>query len=264
MPGGTLLVSRFVNWFPHFKMRLEALGFPGVNVTGADKDGLNMLINELNPGYVLISSNFYDCGTPYMIGQLLGVFPKLNIAVINAAPFPDETATWFIFHGVKAYIKLADGPDEFHHGLRRFLEGKEYIAPDVQRILDELAEWPDVNQKETRRHKEILLMLYNGFSIKRIEENLHICKATVEYHIRELMKIFNCRGREELIMTVHCLEIFTKKDLCFCDTSCINIKLPDWAKTQRAINRSQLTIANEKREMRNGKRGKIKEQRLWG
>ena len=124
MPGGTLLVSRAVNWFPHFKERLEAFGFPGVRVTAVEKDGLNMLINELKPDYALIDSNFYDCGTPYMVGQMLSVFPKLNIAVINTSPFPDAVAAWFIFHGVNFYVNWLDGKEEFHHGLQCILEGK--------------------------------------------------------------------------------------------------------------------------------------------
>lgn len=242
MPGGTLLVSRAVNWFPHFKERLEAFGFPDVRVTAVEKDGLNMLINELKPDYVLIGSNFYDCGTPYMVGQMLGVFPKLNIAVINTSPFPDAVAVWFVFHGVRFYVKWLDGKEEFHHGLQCILDRKKYIAPDVQAILDGLEEYPVVPLKETKRQKEILLMLCCGFTIKRIEGRLHVCKGTVEHHIRELMKIFNSRGREELIKTVNCLDIFTKNELRFYDTANNIVVLPEWAKTQQRINQ----IANNK------------------
>jgi DNA-binding NarL/FixJ family response regulator len=236
MGGGTLLVSRYKNWFPHFKTLLEAFGFPDVHVTDKDKDGLNMEINELNPDYVFIGSNFYDCGTPYMVRQMLNAFEGLNIAVLNASPFSDEIATWFKFYGINTYIKIADGPEELQQGLRCFLEGKEYIAPDVQYILDELGVWPEVPDKATRRQKEVYLMLCCGFSIKRIEDDLQISKTTVELHIRELMKIFNSRGREELIKAARCLDIFGKQDLCFNDTSYINIKLPEWAVTQRRIN----------------------------
>jgi DNA-binding NarL/FixJ family response regulator len=237
MGGGTLLVSRYTKLLPHIKTRLDALGFPDVHVTDKGKDGLNMLINELNPDYFLIGSNFYDCGTPFMLGQLFRVFPKLNTAVITTSPFSDNIAAWFMFHGIKTYIKIFDGIDEFHRGLQCFLDGKNYIAPDVQNILDRLSEWPDIPLNDTRRQKEIMLMLCNGFSIKRIEDDLHISKATVEYHIRELMKIFNCRGREELIKTAFCLEIFTKDDLCFCGSNYNTDILPDWVRIQQNITR---------------------------
>jgi DNA-binding NarL/FixJ family response regulator len=236
MKGGTLLVSREINWFSQFKTCLEEFGFPDVHVTGIEKDGLNMLINELKPEYFLIGSNFYDCATPYMLGQLLGLFPKLNIAVLTSTPFPDAIATWFIFHGIKFYVKLSDGQDEFQYGLQCFLNGKKYIAPDVQRILDSLDENTAVPMRATRRQKEILLMLCCGFSINRIEERLHICKVTVEKHIKELLKIFNSRGREELIKTAYCLDIFSKNELRFYDTGYNNTGLPDWAGMQAIIN----------------------------
>jgi DNA-binding NarL/FixJ family response regulator len=236
MTGGTLVVSRAVNWFTHFKKRLEEMGFPDVHVTGIEKDGLNMLINELKPNYFLIGSNFYDCATPYMLGQLLCLFPKLNIAVLATTPFPDTIATWFAFHGIKFYVKLSDGQDEFQYGLQCFLDGKKYIAPDVQRILDGLVEWTAVPMRATMRQKEILLMLCNGFSIRRIEDNLHICKVTVEKHIKELLKIFNCRGREELIKTAYSLDIFSKSELRFYDLGYNIADLPDWAGTQININ----------------------------
>jgi DNA-binding NarL/FixJ family response regulator len=165
MAGCTLFVNRDIKLFPLYKMRIEELGFPNVHVTSRDKDGLNMLINELKPCYVLFDSNFYYCGTPYMIGQILSVFPKLNIAVVTTSHFPDDLAAWFIFHGIKTYVKYNDGLDEFHHGLKCFLNGKNYVAPDVQKITDGLPDWLDVTLSETRRQKEVLLMLCNGFSI---------------------------------------------------------------------------------------------------
>jgi DNA-binding NarL/FixJ family response regulator len=250
MQGGTLLVSRFVNWFPHFKMRLEALGFPDVHVTNKEKDGLNMLINELKPQYVLISSNFYDCGTPYMVGQLMCDFKDLNIAVINTSPFPDAIAAWFVFHGIQYYVKWLDGKEEFHRGLKCILNRKKYIAPDVQAIIDEIGEIP-VALKETRRQREVLLMLCNGCSIKKMIRNLQVCRATIENHIRELMKIFNSRDRLQLMRIVSDLEIFTKEEMCFYDDGDKIVSLPEWARTQQRINkiRKRRAVSNEQLAM---------------
>jgi DNA-binding NarL/FixJ family response regulator len=224
-------------------MSLEALGFPDVYVTDREKDGLNTQINELSPRYVLIDSNFYDCGTPYMTGQMLSLFTSQNtkqkmkriIAVITTSPFPDGIATWFIFHGLDFYVKWSDGLEEFQHGLRCILEGKKYIAPDVQYILDRLGEFPAVPLKATKRQKEILLMICCGFSVKRIMGDLQICRATVEKHLAELMKIYNSRDRGELVKTVNRLEVFTKEEMSFYDTSDDNFELPEWAVTQRRI-----------------------------
>ena len=82
--GGTLLVSRTSALLPHYKKRLEEVyGFNDVSVTDVDKDGLNSIIAELKPKIVLMSSWFYQAGTPYMTGELLKLFPKLNLGCVH-------------------------------------------------------------------------------------------------------------------------------------------------------------------------------------
>jgi hypothetical protein len=54
MKSGVLLVSRYANLLPFYKSFFEGLGFPDVHTTDKDKDGLNMLINELNPRRIFI------------------------------------------------------------------------------------------------------------------------------------------------------------------------------------------------------------------
>jgi hypothetical protein len=45
-------------------------------------------------------------GTPYRIGELVKLFPKLNIAVISVHDFPVSRAPWFIWEGAKSYLSL--------------------------------------------------------------------------------------------------------------------------------------------------------------
>jgi len=48
--------------------------------------------------------------------------------------------------------------------LQCILEGKNYIAPSVQALIDSLQEQPDVKLKPDRRQFEVLVMLCNGNS----------------------------------------------------------------------------------------------------
>ena len=62
--SGALLVSRYTECFPFFKTFFEELGYTDVHTTEKEKDALNMLINEINPRYVFVDSNFYCFATP--------------------------------------------------------------------------------------------------------------------------------------------------------------------------------------------------------
>jgi len=51
-------------------------------------------------------------------------------------------------------------------------EGKQYIAPKVQSLIDECDEWPDTKNKMTKRQKECLVMMCCGLTQDQIAEAL--------------------------------------------------------------------------------------------
>ena len=240
MKTGVLFVSRYTNLLSWYKSLLEDAGYRDVHVTDKDKDGLNMLIRELKPSLVFMTSNFYSIGTPYMVGLLNEMFPRQNIAVASMEYFPDELAPWFIFHGAQSYVNFIDGIEEFNKGLKQILGGDDYVAPAIKEIIDSLDEIPECNLKITKRQKEILFMPCNGFSKKKMQNELQISEYTVHYHIKELMNIFHVHSREDLIKVAICLDIIKKNHLCFHENKKMYDSLPDWAKAQIKMNRKVL------------------------
>lgn len=226
MTGGTLFVSRSRKLFPLWMKKAPALGFRDVHVTGEDKDSLNTVINDLKPRLVMVGSCFYGAATPYMMGQLLKIFPGLNIAAVNIHEFPDGLAPFFIWHGVKSYVNLQEGEDEFYYGLEEIKQGHEYIAPTIKYVVDN-CEWPEINDKAEKRQLEVLVFLCNGKTPLDIARLLHVCKRTVDWHIEQLFKVFDVHSREELICMAFYLDLVTKDDLRFFDRK--NKALPKWA-----------------------------------
>jgi DNA-binding NarL/FixJ family response regulator len=248
LPGGTLVVSRNKNLFPWYKKRLLDFGFTDVETTGEEKDSLNMVINEAKPRLVLMGSRFYQAGTPYMAGQLLKRFPKLNIAAVSLGEFPDSLAVWFIWRGVKSYVNLLEGIEEFYVGLEEIRQGKQYISPAVRRLMEGFPEWPETKDKVTRRHLEILILLCNGFIPEQIGNELHITGRTVSTRLNELYKMFHVNNREEMVAAAWGFGIVTGQDMCFYNRTKNVELLPEWAaiklKTDR-MNREQETKSKE-------------------
>jgi DNA-binding NarL/FixJ family response regulator len=239
LPGGTLVVSRNKNLFPWYKKRLLDAGFKDVEITGEEKDSLNMEINELKPRLVLMGSRFYQAGTPYMAGQLVKRFPKLNVAAVSLGEFPDSLAVWFIWRRVKSYVNLLEGIEEFYVGLEEVRQGKQYISPGVRRLMDGFPEWPETRDKITRRHLEILILLCNGFIPERIGNELHITGRTVSTRLNELYKMFHVNNREEMVAVAWGLGIVTGRDMCFCNRAKDAEPLPEWAAVKRKMNKEQ-------------------------
>jgi DNA-binding NarL/FixJ family response regulator len=230
VPGGTLLVSRAKKLFPYYQKRFLELGFKDVEATGEEKDSLNMVINEMKPHLVLVESGFYHAGTPYMMGRLLKLFPKLNIAAISIGEFPDDLAVWFYFHGVKSYVNLWEGYEEFHKGLQIVRQGGAYISPKVQKLIDEFPEWPDTDDKDTKRLMEVLILLCRGFVPDDIGASLQISRNTVNYHLKKLYRMFHVKNREGMVGMAWELGLVTANDTCFYNRKDTIEPLPDWAK----------------------------------
>jgi DNA-binding NarL/FixJ family response regulator len=228
LPGGTLIVSRAKNLFPYYKKRLEDIGFTDVEITGEEKDSLNMVINETKPRLVLVGSGFYHAGTPYMMGRLLKSFPKLNIAAVSLGEYPDEIAVWFIWHGVRSYLSFWEGEQEFYKGLAEIRKGKPYVTRNVRRLIDQFPIMPDVDCKVTKRHLEVLVFLCKGYSIQEIGSLLHISRNTVNAHLKQMCKIFHVRGREEIVSMAWEIGLVTTRD-CFYPRKKDSEPLPEWA-----------------------------------
>jgi DNA-binding NarL/FixJ family response regulator len=216
MVGGTLLLSRETALYSHFRKRFAELGFSNFDLTGEERDSLNFVINEKKPRLVIVGSGFYRCSTPYMMGQLLKTFPNLNIAAVSACcKIPADLAMWFIINGVKSYVSLFDGLDEFYRGLNRVREGKEYISPKVLERLEMRREMPEPAGNITPRHFEIIRCICNGFNGAEICAELHISEQTLYAHKRAIYTFLNVRNENELIRVALFHKWIDPEELCF-------------------------------------------------
>jgi DNA-binding NarL/FixJ family response regulator len=215
MAGGTLIVSRAENLYPFFKKHAEALGFVGVAVTGVGKDGLSMLIREMEPGIVIMDSIFYQCCTPFLLADLHKQFPKLNIAVISIYDYPADRAMCCIFNGAKSYASFWEGEEQFYQGLKEIRDGHEYVSPEVQRRIDMRSYVPDPAGTLMGRQIEIVRLVCNGFTGAEIADTLHISERSVDSRKSEIYTVLNVRNENELIRVAIYLEIIKAEELNF-------------------------------------------------
>jgi DNA-binding NarL/FixJ family response regulator len=195
-----LILSREKQLYPYFRKRLGELGFTNFDITGEERDSLNSVINEKKPRLVLAGSGFYECSTPFMMRQLLKLFPKLNIAAVSVFhKIPDDLAMWFIYNGVTSYINFFDGPDEFYGGLNKVREGKEYISPGVIERMNMRQENGEPAGNITGRQMEIIRLLCNGFTGHEICNVLAISEATLYVQKSKVYTNLNVRNENELI-----------------------------------------------------------------
>jgi two-component system response regulator NreC len=215
MSGGTLIVSRMVHLHGNIKKHFEALGFADVTVTAEEKNSLNRMIRDLNPGIVIMDSHFYQCCTPVMIADLHRLFPKLNIAVVSTGGFPADRAMYCIVNGARAYVNLEEGSEQFYKGLEEIRNGKTYVSPEVQKRFDIRSSYPMPSKKLTAREEEVIRLLANGYKGEEIADALHISLRTVDAHKVSIYNSLCVRNENEVIRAAIYLGIIDPKELDF-------------------------------------------------
>ena len=232
--SGTLLVSREVNNHSYFKKDFEKRGFHNVSVTSVDKDGLNSVINEKKPDTVIMCARFYQCCTPYLIGELIKKFPKPKTAVICFGEYPADLAMYFILNGVKGYVNTFDGFDNFYVGLEEIRKGKEYVPKSVQERIDlRKNNYPEPAHTLPPKLVEVTRCICNGFLNNEIGDTLHLSIRTVANYREEIYRSLNVRNGEELYTAALTLGIVTKEELVFRYRNFTLKPLPDSSKKRR-------------------------------
>ena len=173
--SGILMISRDVVNHGYYKKQAESLGFCNITFTCADKDGLNYVIAEKRPEILMMSARFYQCCTPYLMGELKKMFPKINMAAIGIGEYPADLAMYFILNGVKGYVNTFDGFEEFYHGLDDIRKGKEYIPNSVQERIDlRRNNYPEPAHTLPAKLVEVTRCICNGFLNYEIGDTLHL------------------------------------------------------------------------------------------
>ena len=243
--GGTLIVSRQVKLFPHLKKEFESLGFKDVHLTCNDNDGLIFVIQEIRPEMILICSSFYHSCTPFMMKELLKILPGLNITAVNFYDYPDDLAMKFITNGVKCYVSIQDGMEEFTRGLGVVRDGQQYISNGVKERLKMRSIYPKPAGNITDKQIEVIRLICNGFKDEDICKVLCISRRTVNNHKTEIFTSLNVRNSIELIKTSLTLNLISLDEINFYPRDFTVNPQPDKKK-----NRKQITKKKEKLAMR--------------
>ena len=217
MAGGTLVVSRADKLFPFYKKYFEDNGYTDVTVTGKESDALNMLIDELKPKTVIIGAGFFQSAMVLMIGRLVRRYKNINFVIISTRPepYPPARAIQCIVNGVKSYITITDGIDQFSKGIKQVKKGKSFVSPSVFEGYEEIDELPSRTGDITETEIEVARLMRNGFEGKEIAKELGISLRTVNYHKHEMYKKLGARNELDLVRIVGELKLVKDDELNF-------------------------------------------------
>jgi len=215
MTGGVLVVTRAVNNHKYFKQRLESKGAKNVFVTDTEKDGLNSIIRSMKPDLMIMSARFYQCSTPYMMGEIKKEFPTLNMAAVCYDDYPADLGMYFIANGVKSYFNMFEGIEQFNLGIERILKGKTFVSEIVKKRIAMRKGVILPASKLSKTKIEVIRCICNGFQKKEISDNLYISTTTVQNYREDIYRSLNVRNGIELREAALELHLVTQEEIRF-------------------------------------------------
>ena len=106
--------------------------------------------------------------------------------------------------GINGYLQKGLNPPEMLEAIRTVLRGKMYFSSDISLKLIQARQPAPTPVKDdgthfTRREKQVVELLAEGFTNEEIASKLFVCKRTVDTHRQNMLEKFAAKNVAELI-----------------------------------------------------------------
>jgi len=179
---------------------------PALNVVGeaGDMEELERLLDETRPDVLLVDPGSDDRNGLESLRGLWGKLADCRVIIYTARADRDQIMTALEL-GVSGYL-LKDGSlEELLHDIRRGYAGGAVFAPAVaSRLVEHFShkgrsQEKDPGQRLSHRELEVLTYLAQGKSNRAIAKSLHVCEATVKFHVHAILEKLNAGNRTEAV-----------------------------------------------------------------
>jgi len=162
----------------------------GVEVVAEAADGRETLtqVKDASPDLVILQPGLKELNGAETIRQIHIDRPDLPvIAVSSHSDYP--LVMRVLKAGARAFILTDGGLEELQRAVQASMEGRIYLSPGLEATIARSLGEPSSTASEILTHREIevLQLLSEGKSTKRVAETLSVSTKTVETHRLHIM-----------------------------------------------------------------------------
>ena len=149
------------------------------------------------PDVILMDINLPDKSGIELCKELKSMYPSvkvLGLSTFNQQSFIEKMMS----NGASGYVLKNASGQELMEGITTIVQGKEYLSFDAAialRHIDKSSKVPVI----TRREKEVLELIANGFTNNEIAKQLFLSCTTVDTHRKNLLAKFEAKNIASLI-----------------------------------------------------------------
>ncbi|PKN92522.1 MAG: DNA-binding response regulator [Chloroflexi bacterium HGW-Chloroflexi-6] len=180
-------------------LRDALTSLPGIEIVGEVGNGPDLVqaLETLQPTLLVMDVNMPDFEPVAAVQQMRVQYPALKILVVSA--YDDQSyVVGLLSAGVNGY-HLKDQPlSDLHLAVRRILDGGRWISdPLVNRLVDQHSAPVESVPSITRRQRELLYLLTQGYNNQKIAWVMDLSIKTIENHLTALYRAIGVESRLE-------------------------------------------------------------------
>jgi DNA-binding NarL/FixJ family response regulator len=167
-------------------------------------------VEQYNPDVLLLNISMPVLGEMAVIKEVKSRFPATKILALSMHE-SEEFIIEGLQMGIDGYCLRECGGAELRAAIERVLDGKTYLSPGIaERMLNGfMQEQRGLRNRTpfgllTRREKEVLRLIGEGYPTKKIAQSLLISPKTVEKHRSNIIKKLDIHTASRL--TVYAIE----------------------------------------------------------
>jgi len=173
---------------------------PGISYVGHATSAGNCrgLLAQLRPDVVLLDINLPDENGIDLCAEITQEYPTISVLALTTYN-QETTIRKMMDSGALGYILKNVTCDELSTAIHTVYEGKTFLSFDVAKTLQNSSSNDPLVPVLTRREKEVLMLIAEGFNTKEIAARLFVGSTTVDTYRKNLLVKLNARNTAMLI-----------------------------------------------------------------
>jgi DNA-binding NarL/FixJ family response regulator len=198
--NGIIIVSKSRTVADIMKSFIGEIGERDVT-TISHKNALNNRLRECSPRLVFIETCFMGKATCDLINRLTRRDHDMRIAAFTIQESPDYEVAKFIYWGAFSYLNLRDDTRVIREAMKKIKRGETYYpAEAAERVENFDGKKPVEDGKLTEREREIVKLIADNKTNRRIGEILNLAYGTVNAHRTNILKKIDGHGTADIVL----------------------------------------------------------------
>ncbi|MCX6168415.1 MAG: response regulator transcription factor [Ignavibacteriales bacterium] len=187
---------------------------PDMSVVAMVGNGENILITmkKHKPNVVLLDLGLRDQNSLQIVKLSKQNFPETKIIVMDLIPLQADVFE-FIQAGVSGFILKDASIAEFYKTIRSVYNGLQVLPPNLTGSLFSQIVEHAINRfkpsviveavRMTKRERQVIELIAEGFTNKEIAQNLHLSTYTVKSHVHNILEKLTLHTRVQIAKHAH-------------------------------------------------------------